>query len=71
MTVAIIRPDTDMVLGLADSWGGAIGLARDLAAREGMAVVVAILGELVGWEVPAEGPSRPVFFSSFYRVWGY
>ena len=71
MTVAVLDPVTDGILGLADSWGGAIGLARELAARTDAAVIVAILGEAIGWEVPPDGPSRPVFYSSFFCVWSY
>lgn len=71
MTIAVMDPVTDCILGLADSWEGAVGLAREIAGRTDAAVVVAVLGESIGWEVPPDGPSRPVFYSSVYCVWSY
>jgi hypothetical protein len=69
--IAIYDPHTDLPLALATTWNGAIELAREYARRDDAPRVVAVLGERVGWEIPPEGPSRPVFYSSFYCVWSY
>jgi len=69
--ILVLDPHTDLPLAAATTWNGAIELAREYARRDDAPRVVAVLGELVGWEVPAEGPSRPVFYSSTYFVWSY
>jgi len=69
--IAVLDPVTDEPLALATTWNGAIELAREYARRDQAPRVVAILGERVGWEIPPKGPSRPVFYSSTYMVWGY
>jgi hypothetical protein len=69
--IAVYDPHTDLPLALAVTWDGAIELAREYARRDQAPRVVAILGERVGWEIPPDGPSRPVFYSAFYCVWSY
>ena len=69
--IAVLDPVTDQPLALATTWPDAIELAREYARRDDAPRVVAVLGERVGWEIPPEGPSRPVFYSSTYFVWGY
>ena len=69
--IAVLDPVTDEPLALAVTWPDAIKLAREYARRDDAPRVVAVLGERVGWEVPAHGPSRPVFYSSTFFVWGY
>lgn len=69
--IAVLDPVTDQPLALATTWDGAIELAREYARRDDAPRVVAVLGELVGWEIPPDGPSRPVFYSSTFFVWGY
>ena len=69
--IAVLDPVTDEPLALAVTWEDAASLAREYARRDQAPRVVAVLGETVGWEVPPEGPSRPVFYSSFYCVWSY